>query len=128
MNCHLDYCNSLFVNLLASQLFRVQRVQNNAPVLITRTSMHAHIPPVLMGLHWMPVASRIIQVASVGLPMRHWFGADGRLRKDYAPTLHRCIKKKRIGESAFGTTSPRLWNSLAADIRNSKTLNILASL
>ena len=59
VNCHLDYCNSLFVNLLASQLFRVQRAQNNAPILITRTSMHAHITPVLMGLHWLPVASRI---------------------------------------------------------------------
>ena len=47
---------------------------------------------------------------------------DGRLRKDYAPTLHQYITKKSIGESAFGTTAPRLWNSLAADIPNSKTL------
>ena len=47
---------------------------------------------------------------------------DGCLRKDYAPTLHQRITKKSIGESAFGTTEPRLWNSLLADIRNSKTV------
>ena len=46
---------------------------------------------------------------------------DGRIRKDYAPTLYKRITKKSIGESAFGTTAPRLWNSLPADIRNSKT-------
>ena len=47
---------------------------------------------------------------------------DGRLRKDYAPTLHQCITKKSIGEYVFGTTAPRLLNSLPADIRNSKTV------
>ena len=33
----LDYCNSLLVNLSASQIFRLQRVQNNAARLITTT-------------------------------------------------------------------------------------------
>ena len=42
----LDYCNSLLVNLPASQIFRLQRVQNNAARLITRTSRHDHITPV----------------------------------------------------------------------------------
>ena len=55
----LDYCNSFLVNLPASQILRLQRVQNNAARLITRTSRHDHITPVLRGLHWLPVASRI---------------------------------------------------------------------
>ena len=42
----LDYCNSLLVNLPASQILRLQRVQNNAARLITRTSRHDHIIPV----------------------------------------------------------------------------------
>ena len=55
----LDYSNSLLVNFPASQILRLQRVQNNAARLITRTRRHDHIPPVLRGLHWLPVPSRI---------------------------------------------------------------------
>ena len=127
----LDYCNSLLVNLPASQILRLQRVQNNAARLITRTSRHDHITPVLSK----PVASRIhfkvlvlayrcvngLAPTYLAEPL-HIQNPDGRLRKDYAPTLHQCITKKSIGESAFGTTAPRLWNSLPSDIRNSKTL------
>ena len=134
MNSRLDYCNSLLVNLPASQILRLQRVQNNDARLITRTSRHDHITPVLRGLHWLTVASRI-HVKVLVLAFRcvnglaptylaellHIRTHNGRLRKDYASTLHQCITKS-IGESAFGTTAPRLWNSLPADIRNSKTL------
>ena len=133
----LDYCNSLLVNLPTSQIFRLQRVQNNASRLITRTGRHDHITPVLMGLHWLSVASRIhfkvlvlayrcikgLAPTYLAEPL-HIRTPDGHLRKDYAPTLHQCITKKSIGESAFGTTALRLWNSLPADIRNSKTLTI----
>ena len=97
----LDFCNSLLVNLLASQILRLQRVQNNAARLITRTSRHDHIIPVLRGLHWLLVASRIHFKVLVlayrcvnGLAptylveLLHIRTPDGRLRKDYAPTLH----------------------------------------
>ena len=131
----LDYYNSLLVSHPAKQIFRLQRVQNNASRLITRTSRHDHITPVLMGLHWLPVASRIHfkvlvlayrcvnGLAPTYLAERlHKRTPDGRLRKDYAPTLHQCINKMSIGESAFGTTAHRLWNFLLADIRDFKTL------
>ena len=47
------------LNLPASQILRLQQVQNNAARLITLTSRHGHITPVLRGLRWLPVASRI---------------------------------------------------------------------
>ena len=118
MTSRLDYCNSLLVNLLASQILRLQRVQNNAARLITRTSRHEHITPVLRGLHWLPVASRIHFKVLV-LANRCVNG----LAPTYLVELLHIRTKKSIGESAFGTTAPRLWNSLPADIRNSKTLN-----
>ena len=59
MTSRLDFCNSLLVNHSASQILRLQRVQNNASRLITRTSRHDHIIPVLRGLHWLLVASQI---------------------------------------------------------------------
>ena len=130
----LDYCNSLFVNLPASQIFRLQRIRNYTARLITRTSRYDHITPVLMGLHWLPIASRIHFKVLVfayrcvnGLAptylseLLHIRTPDERLRKDYAPTLHQCITKKSIGESAFGTTASRLSNLLAGNINNSKT-------
>ena len=55
----LDYCNSPSHNIPLSQTARLQRVQNNAARLITRTSKHDHITPVLKELHWLPVESRI---------------------------------------------------------------------
>ena len=55
----LDYCNSLLRNIPLSQTAQLQRVQNNAARLITRTNKHDHITPVLKELHWLPVESRI---------------------------------------------------------------------
>ncbi|KAK2175316.1 hypothetical protein NP493_722g01000 [Ridgeia piscesae] len=49
---HLDYCNSLLHNIPLSQTARLQRVQNNAARLITRSSKHDHITPVLKELHY----------------------------------------------------------------------------
>ena len=51
----LDDCNSLLHNMPLSQTARLQRVPNNAARLITRTSKHDHITPVLKELHWLPV-------------------------------------------------------------------------
>ena len=49
---------------------------------------------------------------------------DGRLRQNYAPTLHQGITKKCIGDSAFGAASPRLWNNLPVNIRAVGTLSV----
>ena len=119
----LDYCNSLLYNIPLPQTARLQRVQNNAARLITRTSKHDHITPVLKKLHWLPVESRIAfkmlvmtykcinglapsYLAELVQPRKR----DGRLRQNYAPTLHQGITKKCIGDSAFGAAAPRLWN------------------
>ena len=40
-------------------LIRLQRVQNRADRLVTRTKTQDHITPVLRDLHWLPVSSRI---------------------------------------------------------------------
>ena len=49
---------------------------------------------------------------------------DGRLRQNYAPTLHQGMTKKCVGDSAFGAAAPRLWNELPVNIRASGTLPI----
>jgi hypothetical protein len=55
----LDYCNALLAGLPVSQLARLQRIQNWAARLVTKTHKYDHITPVLRELHWLPVSERI---------------------------------------------------------------------
>jgi len=55
----IDYCNSLLSGLPAQQLKKLQHVQNSAARLLTLSTKHEHITPVLQDLHWLPVSERI---------------------------------------------------------------------
>ena len=112
----LDYCNSLLHNIPLSQTARLQHFQNNAVRLITRTSKHDPITPVLKELHWLPVESRIAfkmvvmnyksmnglapsYLAELVKPRKR----DRRLRQNYAPTLHQGMTKKCVWRSSTST-------------------------
>ena len=55
----LDYCNSTLWGLPANQLHRLQKIQNAAACIVTRTKSREHITPVLRSMHWLPVTKRI---------------------------------------------------------------------
>ena len=55
----LDYCNALLCGLSSLLTQKLQRIQNAAASIVTRTSRSAHITPVLFALHWLPVCQRI---------------------------------------------------------------------
>ena len=55
----IDYCNSLPCGLPDNSLNKLQRVQNAAARLITRTAKFSHITPVLRTLHWLPIKQRV---------------------------------------------------------------------
>ena len=59
VSSRLDYCNSLLHGINASQLNKLQRVQNAAARLISGALWRDHITPVLRELHWLPVRERI---------------------------------------------------------------------
>ncbi|XP_071804869.1 uncharacterized protein [Asterias amurensis] len=56
----IDNNNSLLYGLPECQLHKLQRVQNSAARLITRTRSLEPITPILRNLHWLPVKSRIV--------------------------------------------------------------------
>ena len=55
----LDYCNSVLVGLPKALLQKMQRVQNTAARVVTRTHKYDHITPVLKVLHWLPINRRV---------------------------------------------------------------------
>lgn len=55
----LDYGNALLYGMNKQYTNKLQRVQNTAARLITRTKKYEHITPVLIQLHWLPVEYRI---------------------------------------------------------------------
>ena len=47
----LDHCNSLFLNLPANQLDRLQLFPNSAARAVIKTSRFHHITPILKSIH-----------------------------------------------------------------------------
>ena len=54
ISSRLNYGNVMLYGLSANITNKVQRVQNTAARLISRTKKHQHITPILVSLHWLP--------------------------------------------------------------------------
>jgi hypothetical protein len=52
----IDYYNSLFINLPANQLARLQIVPNSAARAVTNTPKFHHITPIQKSLHWLQIS------------------------------------------------------------------------
>ena len=55
----IDFCNSLLYGIPKCLLGKLHCVQNTAARLVTSSSKYNHITPLLMQLHWLPIAERI---------------------------------------------------------------------
>ena len=52
----LDYCNALIIGI---QQDLIERLQNSAARIVSRTKKYEHITPVCIKLHWLPIKFRI---------------------------------------------------------------------
>ncbi len=55
----LDYCNALLAGLPSNTIKPLQMIQNAAARLVFNKPKRAHVTPLFISLHWLPVAARI---------------------------------------------------------------------
>ena len=132
----LDYCNSLLYGIPNNLMKKLQRVQNMAARVVSRTRKYDHITPVLRKLHWLPVRQRI----TFKILMMTYKALNGQaptyicdMLKQYHPSRplrsqshHRLVEPatntKTYGDRAFSNAAPILWNRLPLQIKQAKTL------
>jgi len=131
----LDYCNALLIGLPRYQVQRLQRLQNRAARLVTRSRKFSHITPLLKELHWLPVLQRVKfklllyvykalhdEVPTYVRDMLDLQVPTRTLRSgSNGPQLTVPLAKKVFGDRTFSREAPCLWHSLPKHIRLAAT-------
>ena len=117
-------------------LDKLQRTQNAAAWVLSKTRKYDHITPTLIELHWLPVRQRI----QFKILLLTWKSLNGlapsyisQLLTPYVPTQTLRSSDKLLlkipktfssyGDRAFSSCAPKLWNSLPMDIRSCVSIN-----
>ena len=134
---HMDYCNSLFINIPKSSLHPLQRIQNFTAKIILNKSKYDSSTEALKELHILPIHVRaeykilllifksihnmapsylsdLIQVKTPAYSTRSSSG----LQLIVPFTSH-----KTFADRSFSVAGPKLWNSLPINIRNSNNIS-----
>ncbi len=134
----LDYCNALLAGLPSNTIKPLQMIQNAAARLVFNEPKRAHVTPLFVSLHWLPVAARI-QFKTLILAYKTTTGTAPTyfhsLLRIYIPPRslrsaserHLVVPSQRGSKSlsrTFSFTIPGWWNDLPTPIRNAGSLSI----
>ena len=137
----LDYCNSLLYGVPKYVTDSLQRIQNIAARIVSKSNPQ-HITPVLEDLHWLPIASRIrFKVLLLTFKCLHDSAPDylSSLVVPYHPsrTLRSSsqsllaapkTKLKSYGDRSFQVAAQKEWNKLPNFIKEAKSVNCFKKL
>jgi hypothetical protein len=141
LSSRLDSGNSLLYRLPDTQIQRLQRVQNTAARILTRTKKCEHISPIIRSLHWLPISKRIhYKILVLTYKCLHNcaptylqesvqpYEPTRSLRSSSQSLLQ--VPKTRLktyGDRAFAMAAPILWNMLPQNLRECDSLDIFAT-
>ena len=128
---YIVYVNSFDFN-------KLQRLQNSAARLVTKSKIREHITPILSKLHWLPVKQRIIfKLLMMIFKIIHNYAPKylTELLESYNPrrTLRSGFQNQLVvprsstttyGDRAFSIAAPKLWNSLPVTFKDIDSLDI----
>ena len=113
----------------------IQRVQNLAARVVTRSSKYSSITPTLKKLHWLPVKYRIIfKVVLLTFKALHGLAPNylRTLLQNYIPSrslrsetgnlLIMPKARRELGCQSFAVAAPKLWNDLPVNIRTTTSI------
>ena len=134
----LYHGNGLLYGVSDHLLTQLQRVQNSAARLVTKTKRREHITPALIELHWLPVRQRIeYKLLLLTFDSLHGLAAPylAELLSRHQPTRSLrsadayllVVPRSNLstqGDRAFSHAAPRLWNNLPLAMRTTDSQNI----
>jgi exonuclease III len=136
----LDYCNNLLYGTTASNISRLQKIQNSLARVVCRLPYKSQVTPALRKLHWLPVKQRIeYKVALLSFMALHeskptYLANSIALRQPAAYALRNHAKldiphgiRSCSGERAFTAAAPHIWNSLPINVITAASLSIFKS-
>lgn len=127
----LDYCNSLYYNLPAGQLQRLQHIQNALARAVFRAPKFCHVTPMLKSLHWLKINERI-QYKTISIIYKTLNSSQPSYlhqlltvqpprstRSSCYVTLLRpsCTSSLAATDRSFRNVAPRIWNKLPPFLR-----------
>ncbi len=134
----LDYCNALLAGLPTCTIKPLQLIQNVAARVVFNEPEKAHVTPLFIRLHWLPIAARI-KFKVLMFAYKTTTGAApiylNLLVQTYVPSrsLRSASERRLVVPSQRGTKSlsrtfswtvPSWWNDLPISIRTAESLAI----
>ena len=125
----LDTCNSLLYGISTKELNRLQRLQNSCARLIFGLRKSASVSNIFHEFHWLPIKNRILfKILCFVFKCIHnqapvYLTSLLQINNQENITLAIPRRLHSIGDRAFSSCGPALWNALPVDIRQIPTLS-----